>query len=55
MGGAEHTRIVRVEPLVLEVSADTSFIGTSFRHASRYVRMRPDMDPAEAELPAALR
>ena len=54
-GGAEPTRIVRVEPLVVEVSADTAFTGTSFRHALRFVRTRPDMDPDEVGLPAGLR
>ena len=54
-GGAEPTRIVRVEPLVVEVSADTSFTGSSFRHALRFVRTRPDMDPADVGLPAPLR
>ena len=54
-GGAEPTRIIRVEPLVVEVSADTAFTGTSFRHALRFVRTRPDMDPDEVELPAGLR
>ncbi|MCC3274352.1 MULTISPECIES: ATP-dependent DNA ligase [unclassified Arthrobacter] len=53
--GAEPTRIIRVEPVVVEVSADTAFTGTSFRHALRFLRPRPDMDPGDIELPAALR
>ena len=54
-GGADPVPVVRVEPVVVEVSADTAFTGTSFRHALRFLRTRPDMDPDDVVLPEALR
>lgn len=54
-GGAEPTPIARVVPVVVEVSADTAFTGTSFRHPLRFLRVRPDMDPRDVVLPEALR
>lgn len=40
-----------VEPLVVEVSADVAWSGTSFRHPLAYQRARPELDPADVELP----
>jgi hypothetical protein len=40
-----------VEPLVVEVAADTAWSGRAFRHAFRFQRERPDLDPAEVEIP----
>lgn len=36
-----------VEPVVVEVSADVAWSGTSFRHPLRFVRTRPDLDPVD--------
>lgn len=41
-----------VEPLVVEVSADSAWSGRSFRHALRYRRVRPELDPQSVEVPA---
>jgi ATP-dependent DNA ligase len=40
-----------VEPFVVEVSADTAWSGRSFRHAVRYVRPRPELEPEQVEPP----
>ena len=42
---AGETELTLVEPLVVEVSADTAMTGTSFRHAVRFIRARPELDP----------
>ncbi|WP_248761316.1 ATP-dependent DNA ligase [Pseudarthrobacter sp. SSS035] len=44
-----------VEPMVVEVSADTAWSGRSFRHALRLVRARPELSPADIGLPDVLR
>ncbi|MEK8229372.1 hypothetical protein NKG05_30865 [Oerskovia sp. M15] len=41
-----------VEPFVVEVSADTAWSGTSWRHPVRFVRARPDVPLEEAQPPA---
>ncbi|MDQ0820692.1 hypothetical protein QFZ79_003062 [Arthrobacter sp. V4I6] len=46
--------LTRVEPLVVEVSADVTWTGKSFRHPLRYLRARPDLDPAAVQLPEHL-
>ncbi|WP_458117286.1 ATP-dependent DNA ligase [Arthrobacter sp. D2-10] len=48
------TALTLVEPLVVEVSADTAFSGASFRHALRYVRVRPELNPDDVALPQHL-
>lgn len=48
------TALTLVKPLVVEVSADTAFSGSSFRHALRYLRARPELDPSEVSLPRHL-
>lgn len=48
------TALTLVEPMVVEVSADTAFSGTSFRHALRYLRARPELNPADVVLPPHL-
>ncbi|WP_309070284.1 ATP-dependent DNA ligase [Arthrobacter sp.] len=48
------TVLTLVEPLVVEVSADTAFSGSSFRHALRYIRARPELDPASVVVPVHL-
>lgn len=40
-----------VEPFVVEVSADTAWSGTSWRHPLRFVRARPDVPLEEAQPP----
>ena len=40
-----------VEPLVVEVSADVAWSGTSFRHALRLIRVRPDAEASGVEPP----
>ncbi|UNK47840.1 ATP-dependent DNA ligase [Arthrobacter sulfonylureivorans] len=42
---AGETELTLVEPLVVEVSADTAMSGASFRHAVRFLRARPELDP----------
>lgn len=44
-----------VEPIVVEVAADTAWSGRSFRHALTFQRARPDLEPADVEIPAHLR
>jgi hypothetical protein len=52
---AGDTVLTLVEPLVIEVSADTAMTGTSFRHAVRFLRARPELDPASVTHPAGER
>ncbi|MFP5367011.1 MAG: ATP-dependent DNA ligase [Actinomycetes bacterium] len=40
-----------VAPMVVEVSADVAWTGSAFRHAIRYLRPRPELDPESIELP----
>jgi hypothetical protein len=43
-GTKERTPIVRVEPLVMvEVLADQAVDGGRWRHATRFLRTRPDL------------
>lgn len=42
--------LTRVEPLVVEISADTAWTGNAFRHAVRYRRLRPEL--AVADVPS---
>ncbi|TJY66298.1 ATP-dependent DNA ligase [Arthrobacter sp. CAU 1506] len=49
---AGETELTLVEPLVVEVSADTAMTGTSFRHTLRFLRVRPELDPAAVTHPA---
>jgi hypothetical protein len=51
----EPIRLTRVEPIVVEVSADVAWSGRSFRHPLRYLRARPELDPAAVKLPEHLR
>lgn len=51
----EPIRLTRVEPLVVEVSADVAWSGRSFRHPLRYLRARPELDPAAVTVPEHLR
>lgn len=40
-----------VDPLVVEISADTAWTGKSFRHAVRYLRPRPELAVEDVQLP----
>ncbi|GAB3283431.1 ATP-dependent DNA ligase [Sinomonas notoginsengisoli] len=46
--------LTRIEPIVVEISADTAWSGTAFRHALGFVRARPELDPADITLPEQL-
>ena len=50
----DPVRLTLVEPLVVEVSADVAWSGTSFRHPVSYRRARPELDPSEVRLPPEL-
>ncbi|MFJ5696545.1 ATP-dependent DNA ligase [Arthrobacter sp. NPDC093139] len=50
----EPVALTLVEPVVVEVSADTAWSGRSFRHALRLLRARPELSPAEVVLPERL-
>lgn len=43
-----------VEPIVVEISADVAWTGKSFRHPISLLRVRPELDPSEVELPPPL-
>jgi ATP-dependent DNA ligase len=51
--GQEETVLTLIEPVVVEVSADTAWSGQSFRHALRYLRIRPELDAADVHAPSA--
>lgn len=51
----EPIRLTRVEPIVVEVSADVAWSGRAFRHSLRYLRVRPGLDPAAVQLVCACR
>lgn len=54
-GGGDPVRLTRIEPVVVEVSADVAWSGRSFRHPLRFVRARIDVDPAEVDVDPVLR
>lgn len=49
----EPVDLTLVEPVVVEVSADVAWSGTSFRHPLRFVRIRPDVAPSDVVTPGA--
>lgn len=49
--GQEETVLTLIDPVVVEVSADTAWSGQSFRHQLRYLRARPELDPADVRAP----
>ncbi len=49
--GQEETVLTLIEPVVVEVSADTAWSGQSFRHALRFIRARPELEPADSRPP----
>ncbi|TLM83667.1 ATP-dependent DNA ligase [Pseudarthrobacter sp. NamE2] len=50
----EPVALTLVEPVVVEVSADTAWSGRSFRHPLRVLRARPELSPADVVLPDRL-
>lgn len=48
---ASPVALTLVEPVVVEVSADSSWSGQAFRHALRSIRVRPELPPEEVPLP----
>lgn len=44
-------KLTLVEPIVIEISADTAWTGNSFRHAVRYMRPRSELAAADVQLP----
>jgi hypothetical protein len=51
---AGDTVLTRIEPIVIEVTADVAWSGRSFRHPLRFIRARPELDPDDVEFPAYL-
>lgn len=47
-------RLTLIEPVVVEISADVAWSGTSFRHPVRFLRTRPEFDPSDVEVPEHL-
>jgi hypothetical protein len=47
-------RLTLVDPVVVEVSADVAWSGRAFRHSVRLVRVRPELDPGDVQLPGHL-
>lgn len=45
----EPVQLTLIEPIVVEVSADVTLSRNSFRQAVRYLRARPDLDPAAVD------
>lgn len=46
-GHRESADITRVQPTVVEITADVAHSGTTFRHPVRYVRTRPELTPTD--------
>lgn len=46
-GGKEPVSLTLVDPVVVEVSADTAWSGRTFRHPLRVLRARPELSPAD--------
>jgi hypothetical protein len=42
-----------IEPVVVEVLADSAWSGTAFRHTTRFLRVRPELDPAVVTIPGS--
>jgi ATP-dependent DNA ligase len=51
---ASPVELTLVQPLVIEVAADAAWSGKSFRHALRFRRVRPELDPSAVQVPARL-
>jgi hypothetical protein len=42
-----ETQLTLIEPLTVEISADTVVVGGTIRNAARFVRARPEVDPVD--------
>ena len=51
---ASPVELTLVEPVVVEVTADAAWSGRSFRHALRFRRVRPELNPDEVQFPSYL-
>ncbi len=51
-GSRDPVRLTRIEPVVVEVSADVAWSGRTFRHPLRFVRVRPELHPNEVSPPS---
>ena len=49
---ASPTELTLVDPVVVEVLADAAWSGQSFRPSLRFRRVRPELDPADVEVPS---
>lgn len=47
----EPVHLTLVEPVVVEVSADVAWSGRAFRHPLRMLRVRPELDPDDVQVP----
>ena len=47
----EPVALTLVEPVVVEVTADTAWSGRSFRHPLRFLRARPELSPEDVSPP----
>ncbi|EMY35004.1 ATP dependent DNA ligase [Arthrobacter crystallopoietes BAB-32] len=50
--GQDETVLTLIEPIVVEVSADTAWSGQSFRHTLRFLRSRPELNVADVRPPS---
>lgn len=48
-------RLTLVEPFVVEIASDVAWTGKSYRHPIKLLRTRPELDPANVELPPHLK
>ncbi|SLK00865.1 ATP dependent DNA ligase domain-containing protein [Arthrobacter sp. P2b] len=51
---ASPTQLTLVDPVVIEVLTDAAWSGQSFRHSLRFRRVRPELEPADVEVPPRL-
>lgn len=49
-GGRDTVHLTLVRPMVVEISADVAMSGSSFRHAVRFLRARPEVPLTEIDL-----
>jgi ATP-dependent DNA ligase len=53
--GKGTVRLTLVEPFVVEIASDVAWTGKSYRHPIKLLRTRPELDPADVELPPHLK
>jgi bifunctional non-homologous end joining protein LigD len=46
-GPKRETPVTLIEPITVEISADTAVVGGTIRHAARFVRARPEVEPRD--------